>query len=193
MPGIRAFIAIDLSPELKQRLDEVLVQLRQRLAGTPIRWVSVTQMHVTLKFLGDVPPTGMEAIQAALSAQAAACPIFDLTVAGLGAFPNVRRARVLWTGVQAPPALISLQAGIDTATARLGYASEERAFSPHLTLGRVEREAGPQPLQRIQQLLETWHIASLGTVTIDKVRLYRSDLRPGGPIYTPLFTVGLAG
>ncbi|HSO28146.1 MAG TPA: RNA 2',3'-cyclic phosphodiesterase, partial [Anaerolineales bacterium] len=108
-----------------------------------------------------------------------------------GAFPSVRRARVIWTGVQAPPDLIQLQRAIEAETARLGYAAEERGFTPHLTLGRVSRNANANDARRISQALDELQVGFLGAMRVEAVHLFRSDLKPGGAVYTRLFTAPL--
>lgn len=188
MSVIRAFIAIDLSEEIYRRLEEVAQGLQERLAGIPIRWVPVRNVHVTLKFLGDVSITNLEVLKKLLETEAHNHVPFEISVGDLGAFPSERRPRVLWAGVEAPQELTALQRGIEAETARLGYAPEDRPFSPHLTLGRVGRNADSQDLHRVGEILKTFKVGFLGATRIQAVHLYRSDLQPGGAIYTQLYT-----
>jgi len=95
-------------------------------------------------------------------------------------------------GVEAPQELYSLQSGIEIETARLGYAREERKFSPHLTLGRVPRNANPQSISQISDMLKGFKVGYLGAACIRTVHLYRSDLQSGGAVYTKLFSGSLA-
>jgi 2'-5' RNA ligase len=188
---IRTFIAIDLSPEIYQRLEEVIGQLKSRLAGVPVRWVGVKNIHLTLKFLGEVSQGNLEAIKDVLRKEASQHQSFGFSVAELGAFPSIRRPRVIWVGVNAPHELSALQRGIETELQRLGYPREERGFSPHLTLGRVSRECTSEDAKQIGAVLESYNPGLLGEKPVQAVRLYRSDLQPGGAVYTLLYSAAL--
>lgn len=192
MSVIRSFIAISLSPEIYQRLDEAGEKLRTRLPQIPVRWVAARNIHLTIKFLGNVSVANLEMLKKVLGAEVSRHPSFEISVGEVGAFPSNRRARVLWVGVEAPPELHALQRGIETEMARLGYAHEERAFSPHLTLGRVARNADANDLHQIGQVLESCKVGFLGATRVQEVRLYRSDLQPGGAVYTQMFAAPLA-
>ncbi len=102
--------------------------LHAALGDGLIRWVPPHNVHLTLKFLGDVSPSNLDLIEQMLLKEASQFAAFDMQVEGLGAYPNVRRARVLWVGLKAPAELLSLQRAIEAAAARLGYESEERGF-----------------------------------------------------------------
>lgn len=188
MTVIRAFIAIDLPPEIRQRLDQVIAQLTQRLEGIPVRWVPAGNIHLTLKFLGDVSVANVEMLKKVLQTEAETHHRFEVSVGGLGAFPNNRQPRVVWAGVEAPQELGSLQRNIDTAMAKLGYNREERPFSAHLTLGRVSRNATARDAHRIGEVIEATKVGYLGIAQVDAVHLYKSDLQPSGSVYTRLFS-----
>ena len=183
--------APSLSAEIIQRLEEVAGQLKQRLAGMQIRWVPVENIHLTLKFLGDVSMTNLEVLKKILLSESSNHPTFEMSVGELGAFPSLRRPRVIWVGITAPSELNALQHGIETETARLGYQHENRDFSPHLTLGRVSRNASSQEAHQIGQVLDSFKVGFLGATRVREVYLYRSDLRPGGAVYTRLMTAAL--
>lgn len=187
MTVIRAFIAIDLSEQIQERLGKVLEQINTS-ATKAVRWVPANNIHLTIKFLGDVSPANLELLTRLLQVECARCRPFEICVGGLGAFPSVRRPRVVWVGVEAPPALAALQRAIETETVRLGYAAEDRSFSPHLTLGRVAHNATPEDVREVADTLVRTRVGELGRTVVDSVRLFRSDLKPGGAVYTPLFT-----
>jgi RNA 2',3'-cyclic 3'-phosphodiesterase len=191
MSVIRAFIAIDLSPEIHQRLNEVLEDYRKQLVSVPIRWVVVTNIHLTMKFLGDVSLSNLNILTDMIHSEVSNHHQFEISVGGSGAFPNNRQPRVIWVGVEAPQELVAIQNGIESAAARLGYSREERAFSPHLTLGRVSRNATSQDIKTISQTLEKTRVGFLGATWVDKVHLYRSDLHPTGAVYTQIFSSSL--
>jgi RNA 2',3'-cyclic 3'-phosphodiesterase len=186
MSVIRAFIAIELSPEIYARLDEVENQLQKQLDAGVIRWVPPQNIHLTLKFLGDVSLANLEVLKKILESEVGKHTPFEISVGELGAFPSIRRPRVIWVGVQAPPDLGLLQHGIETEMAGLGYAPEDRDFSPHLTLGRVSRNASSPELKNVGDALVTSKVSYLGATRVSDVNLFRSDLKPGGAVYSKL-------
>jgi 2'-5' RNA ligase len=191
MSVIRAFIAIDLAAEIRKRLDQVSSELRQRLRDVPVRWVAVENIHLTLKFLGDVSLANLEVLKKILQSEASGHSPFEISVGDLGAFPSTHRPRVIWVRVQSPAELNSVQHSIEVETNRLGYATEDRPFSPHLTLGRVSRNATAGEVRRIGDVLDSYKVGFLGAMQVRTVHLYRSDLRPGGAVYTCLFSASL--
>jgi RNA 2',3'-cyclic 3'-phosphodiesterase len=191
MSVIRAFIAIDLSAEIRSRLEGVSKQLKERMVDIPIRWVPVENIHLTLMFLGDVSVNNLEMLEKIFQNEVSTHHVFEFSVGGLGAFPNVRHPRVLWVGVEAPAELTNIQRGIETSISRLGYAREDRPFSAHLTLGRVSRNATSKDTHFICEVLEKTRVGFLGVTQVNKVYLMRSDLRPSGAIYTRVFEATL--
>jgi 2'-5' RNA ligase len=153
-----------------------------------VRWTQVHNIHVTLKFLGDVSEANLTVLYEILKREAEKQMVFEIQAGGLGAFPSLTRPRVIWVGVQAPPDLAAVQQAIDVETARLGYASEERDFSPHLTLGRIARSASSEEVRQIGATLGSMKVGDLGSSRIQSVHFYRSDLNPQGAVYTKLFS-----
>ncbi len=192
MDVIRSFIAIDLPANIQKMLDDISADLRNRRPSSAIRWVPAKNIHLTLKFLGEVSSNNLEILTKILQAEVSRHRCFQIKVGGLGAFPAMRRPRVIWIGVDAPNDLLSLQRSIEAETLRLGYAAEERPFSAHLTLGRVSHNASPEEVRQIGDVLNDYHVAYLGSVLVDRVRMFRSDLEPGGAVYTPLLSIPLA-
>jgi 2'-5' RNA ligase len=188
---VRAFIAIDLPDEIRTRLDEVVEDLKTRLVDVPVRWVPGDNIHLTLKLLGDVSISSLDLLKKMLHSEVESHLPFELSVGGLGAYPNARHCRVIWAGVEAPPDLSSLQRGIDTAMATMGYAREDKPFSAHLTLGRVSRNANSKDAHAIGSVLESTKIGFVGVAPVQAVYLYKSDLTPTGSIYTRLFTANM--
>jgi len=181
--GIRSFIAVELSDDLHSALDVLIRSLQTRRLNS-VRWVLPANIHITLKFLGDVAPKQFESLQKVILETANACRPFNITCRDLGAFPNLNRPRVLWAGVQAPPELAVLAKAIDDHTRPLGFPGEDRPFSPHLTLGRVQPIADPAALRAITQVLQEIKPGVIGTTHIDHITLFKSDLRPSGPVYS---------
>ena len=188
MSIIRAFIAVNISPDIQRRLGSILKDLHRDLKGVPVRWVPVENIHLTLKFLGDVSTSNLEVLKNILQVEASGQSPFEMTAGELGAFPSNYRPRVIWVSIHAPAGLTALQHGIDNQTTRLGYAREVRPFSPHLTLGRVSRHANPSDLHRIGEVLTSYKPGVIGAARVTAVHLYRSDLNPSGSVYTNLFS-----
>ena len=188
MSVVRSFIAIDLPDSLFGQLEQVSDNLQELLEGMPIRWIAVPNIHLTLKFLGDVSEKNIPMIKEILKTEAASHKHFEVSVGGFGVFPNFTRPRVIWVGVEAPDELENLQRRIDVETARLGYVPDRRKFNPHLTLGRVSRNANPKEVRSISAVLRKHRVSFLGAVRISEVNLFRSDLGPSGAMYTKMFT-----
>lgn len=186
---LRSFIAVEIPEELQNAIDQHLAPLQKALPKPLVRWVSPQNVHLTLKFLGDVSPINLERLAEALRIEAHAHPPFSMSVGGIGAFPNSRRPRVIWIGLDAPAALVALQHGVEAAAATLGYEAEDRAFSPHLTVGRVGQNVSVADLHKIHTSLEATKIGSLGQVQVDALHIFKSDLHPGGSVYTPMYVL----
>ncbi len=191
MSLLRAFIAIEVPEEIKKEIAIQTAGLRQ-LVGRSVRWVAPENIHLTLKFLGEISASNIDLLTQTLKTEAGRQAAFEISVGNLGAFPNPRRARVLWVGLDSPPALGRFQHNIETATAQLGYPTEGKPFSAHLTVGRVREQISSAEAQSLRSALENTKIGILGTFATKFVHLFRSDLRPGGPMYTCLFTAALA-
>jgi 2'-5' RNA ligase len=188
---IRSFIAIDFSSEVLRNIEQVSDQLRQRIGDSAVRWVPVDNIHLTLKFLGNVPAGQMDALAQALKAASTGQSGFEVEVEKLGAFPKISQPRVIWVGMKESDELLVLYHRIEGQIERLGFASEQRPFRGHLTLGRVSDRCSKQELNLITQELRDVQVTSLGKSRVEAVYLYRSDLRPSGSVYTCLYTVGL--
>ena len=188
---LRAFIAIELPASIQDAIQKQTALLRQALDSPLVRWVPAHNVHLTLKFLGDVSPLNIEMLTQMLTREADGYSAFDVQIGNLGSFPTPRRPRVIWVGLSAPAARESLQRGIESAAARLGYQQEERAFSPHLTIGRVRQNLSAFALQKVRAALEGTKIGELGTARVAAVHLYKSDLQPDGSVYTKLFSTPL--
>jgi 2'-5' RNA ligase len=187
---LRAFIAIEIPLDLRQAVCKAISAL-QKETNSLVRWVPMENMHLTLKFLGDVSPAHVDMLTQMIRAEADLFNCFEFGLNGLGSFPNLKRPRVIYIGIQSPVVLEALQRGIDSASRRLGYESEERAFSPHLTIGRVKQTITAPEQQIIRHALEGIKIDSLGTARVDSLHLYKSDLKPSGSVYTRLYSAPL--
>ena len=186
MTTIRAFIAIDLPPDVKAALGGVAAELGQGLPRGVVRWVRPEQMHLTLRFLGDTPAERLPALYAAMDAVAAGRAPFALRLTEPGCFPNARRPRVVWVGLGGDAAaLAALVAALNAALSALGLPPEDKPFRAHLTLGRVKDERAAPDLSLSAA------VPALA-VPVAAIHLIESDLRPDGPVYTKRHTSRLA-
>ena len=189
--GLRAFIAIHLSQEARRRLAETI---RWMVSEVPsgVRWVDPEGIHLTLKFLGDIEPALVEDVLRAMEQSASGTAPFQLHLDGLGVFPNLRRPRVLWAGVGGDmDALGALQEKVEAAMEGLAFPRERRAFSPHLTLGRVRDTISAVARQRVGGLVSQGSLDGADPWPVNAVHLMRSNLTPDGAVYTSLGSVSL--
>jgi RNA 2',3'-cyclic 3'-phosphodiesterase len=197
MKTLRTFIAIELDQELKATLADIQTRLRSVVSPRAVRWVGSEGIHLTLKFLGDTPLDKVEQVKLALAQAAEEIPAFTVTVGRVGCFPDVRRPRVVWVGVQEPSgSLARLWRAVESHVAPLGYPTEKRPFSPHLTLGRVQRYISGAELRGIGQAVAELAAGMTGAqdeMAVSAVAYIKSDLRPTGAIYTTLAEARLQG
>lgn len=190
MSLIRAFLAIEIPRAIQLAIWQSTSPLRNEL-GPCLRWTPAENIHLTLKFLGDISPASVDELTQAVRASVDSIPAFDIQVGGFGSFPNFKRARILWVGAQAPTELDALFQGVESACARVRFERETRAFSPHLTIARVKADISAAERNKISRLLEAATIDVLGAARVDSVHLFKSDLRPSGVVYTKLFSASL--
>jgi len=185
--AIRSFIAVDLEPHVLDAVRTVQAELAR--AGADVRWVRPTGMHVTLKFLGAVEPARLERVHAALVDCVGRFPASPVQVRGLGAFPTLRRPRVVWAGLTGP-GLTDLAAEVDKGLVPLGFAAEKRAFTPHVTLGRVN---SPRGWPGLEERLQAHRDDDFGASAVNAIVVYSSTLHRDGAVYAPLWTISLGG
>jgi len=175
---MRLFVAVDIPEEVRSAVNALLARLRPQCTGA--RWARMEGLHVTLKFIGEMLPEKLEAIQQSLAAVSFPKAI-AMDFRGLGFFPNERRPRVLWVGIEAGPGLASLATAVDAALVPLGVPREERAFSPHLTLARFDMSRG---LGHLRSAIEAAGPLAFGRANAGEFQLYQSVLKRGGAEYT---------
>jgi 2'-5' RNA ligase len=192
MTTLRTFIAIELDRELIAELALLQDRLREKVAPRSVRWVRPDGIHLTLKFLGDTSVENVDAIEAALAQAMAAHQPFTFSVGGLGCFPNTRRPRVVWIGLQEPTGVLArLRDDIEAHIAPLGFPTEGRPFHAHLTLGRVQGRASKSEVREIGEVVASSAVGTIGEMAVSSVSFIKSDLRPSGAVYTTLSEAGL--
>ncbi len=185
---IRTFIAVELNKPVQDELQKIQEQLKT--CHPDVKWVKPANIHLTLKFLGEAPIAKIEMIKDQLPSWVAGISPFSITLDTLGAFPHIRQPRVIWAGIQEEPSspLFLLTGTIEKETRRLGFAKEKKAFTAHITIGRVRSAKNIKPLAKI---LAQCKVPANLTQPVQSISLLKSTLTPQGPIYDILSTVSL--
>lgn len=189
---LRAFIAINLPQPIQDSIPKETTRLQKILGEQTIRWTPIHNIHLTLKFLGNIPETHIDFLKQILIKIADSNSAFDLQIQSIGSFPSLKLPRVIWLGVQSSTGLMSVQKNVEEAVTKLGYEKEARKFSPHLTLGRIKKNLHPNDLQKIRDALVNFQLGKIDPARVDSVHLYQSDLNTEGSVYTKLFSVKLS-
>ncbi len=191
MDKIRSFIAVELPAELKQFLAQL--QARLKADNQPhIKWVNPDGIHLTLKFLGNVSPAMIDPITRVMTDAAQKTTPIKLDVQQLGAFPNLKRAQVVWLGLGGEVDKIKqLHQLLETNLARLGFTTEQRSFKPHLTLARLGNEISAEQRQRFGELIADTGIKTDIVIKVNSISLIKSQLTREGAIYSRISSAEL--
>jgi 2'-5' RNA ligase len=174
----RIFLALNFSVAVTRKIAEEVARLQQPMteAGFRVAWVPAANLHLTLKFIGSIEENLIEGVTGACKRVAARHAPIEAKAGGVGAFPSVQKPNVLWVGVQAPPSLSALQRDVEAAMVELGFDKEERAFHPHVTVGRVKEARGSAS--------DPWKSdAQLGSSLLNEIVVYESRTRSAGAEY----------
>ena len=186
---MRLFVALNLPKKERDRIFKTTRGLREE--ELPIRWVEAGHYHLTLKFLGEVHPDRVEHVQRVLDRVAGGTQAFDVKMRGFGAFPTIRRPRVLWLGADPSPALRCLKQDLEWALAECGFERETRAFHPHLTLGRSSEDEAAGVFRGLDETLAALDYS--GKFTVRVLDLMSSQLSRQGPSYRVVSSSQLGG
>ncbi len=186
---VRTFIAAEPGGELIKQLSPVLAGMRS--AAPRVKWVEQDNLHLTFRFLGDIPEPDLADLFATLEEMVSGFPPFALEVSGIGAFPHWRHPRVVWAGCgDGADEAMALAELVEEACLELGYEREKRPFRPHLTVGRVKLPADAMGLEDAVYGLRD---KVFGYVDVDSVVVFMSSLRRTGPVYSPMARIPLSG
>lgn len=186
---MRCFLAIELPVEIRDQLAALQERLGDQARG--VRWTRVDQIHLTVKFLGEVPDRDIANICETASSIADRFEPFELEVAQAGCFPPRGPARIVWAGMPNPPtALIDCQRACEDEYAKLGFKAENRPFHPHLTIGRVK---DPRASRDIRPAVENEQQFQAGLFLAEELVVFQSVLARSGPTYTVISRASFAG
>ncbi|MDY6905605.1 MAG: RNA 2',3'-cyclic phosphodiesterase [Thermodesulfobacteriota bacterium] len=185
----RLFLAFDLPGDVAGAVSEIQQQIREH--GLNIKWVSRRNLHLTVKFLGDVSPDGTKQVKAAALSAVRGLPPVAVRVKGVGVFPDMRRPRVLWVGLSGDVAMLThCHDRLDEQLEKAGFERDQRRFNAHITMGRIK---GRVDTKQLATALEPFFDFQAGAFAMDRLVLYKSDLQPAGPVYTKIETFALEG
>ena len=183
---MRCFIAIDIPPEVKENVGRLINDLRPYSTG--VRWVRPEGIHITLRFLGEVKDKLLPELHTSIRAALEGIGPFQIHLKGTGVFPDYRRPRVLWIGIEESSGLSAIHEKTEDALVRLGFQRETRPFNPHLTAGRIKS------LREIRDLMREWRghkDDEFGKIDVSEIHLMKSTLKPTGAEYESLYTIKL--
>ena len=185
---MRLFAAIDIEPRLQDRIERIQERLRRdlKLSGNEVRWVQPGQVHLTLKFLGEMRDNLITQVCDVVTRTAAEYDGLNLRIHGLGVFG--RPARVVWAGCEVPPELVKIQTRLENEFEKIGWDKEHRPFAGHLTICRVK---SPAAGRRLAKAVEAYADECFGTVSVDQLVLYESQLSRTGPEYNAVCKASL--
>jgi RNA 2',3'-cyclic 3'-phosphodiesterase len=185
---MRLFVGINLPKKQRARIHSAARRLREE--ELPIRWIDPDNLHVTLKFLGEVRRERVSDVEAAIGRVAASTKAFRTVLGGFGAFPTIRRPRVVWLGVGANPELRCLKQDLEWTLGDLGFEAETRAFHPHITLGRAESWGGAGAFRGLDELIAAMSFDD--ELRVHAIDLMRSRLSKAGTRYSVVSSARLA-
>jgi 2'-5' RNA ligase len=185
---LRTFLAVNLPLPVVRRIADEVTALKGPVAAAGLRvaWVPAANLHLTIKFLGQVPEPAIEAIRDLLRGELPALAPFEAEAGGLGAFPSSEHARILWAGIKPSTPLSALQERVEGWMERLGFPREQRAFHPHLTIGRVSSGHGS-----IASILDERNAMVFGAGRISELVVYESRTLRSGAEYHALCRIPL--
>jgi 2'-5' RNA ligase len=188
--GIRSFLAFELPGEIKSIVDRVAGEVRR--SGLDVRWVKVENIHLTVVFLGNVNPQDLDGVEEVAEKTCRGYGPFRIALSGAGCFPNTRRPRVIWLGMEGDLDRMSLfRDALQEALKPFGVKAEKRPFRPHLTLGRFKKPGLSDG--RLLEILSAHKDLTSPVCSLNELVLFKSDLKPGGAVYTKMLTWPLSG
>lgn len=188
---IRSFLAVEIPLSNKEKILKLINSFNEK-SDDLIKWVSKDNLHITLKFIGDLNIDHISTIQNSLAKQFSSVPAFDIHINGLGVFPNRSKPRIFWLGFDHNKNLERIVSIIENCAVNLGYKADDKPFSPHLTIGRVHRDISSGDLNAFTKNFQDHQLEVIPDFKVSHVTLFKSELTREGPLYNHLFRVSLA-
>ena len=188
---IRSFVAIELPPTTQEDIIWRTIHLREKYPYPLIRWVKLGNIHLTLKFLGDIAKKDLEILAGSIAHEASGIEPISISFSDVGIFPNILRPRIIWIGINSPARIVEFQSRIDNLTSSLGIQIEKRPYSPHVTLGRFGKSNSMLNSSNLIAELDSTIVNSIDSLKITSIKIFQSDLKPDGPIYTVIHNIPL--
>ncbi len=183
---------MNLTRDVRQRIAQVETSAGPALVGEPVRWVRSETLHLTLRFLGETTSDKLDSIHQGAEASARSWAPFDLHLAGLGCFPDLRRPRIVWVGASDDSgSLEMIVRDLEQLARQAGFSPEQRPFSAHLTIARVKDRLSPDGARHLISYVEDSSTLDFGSVRVESVDLMKSDLTPAGPVYSLIAVLSL--
>lgn len=189
---IRSFLAVEIPLSNKEKILKLINSFNEK-SGSLIKWVSKDNLHITLKFIGELNTDHISTIQNSLTERLSSVPAFDMHINGLGVFPNSRKPRIFWLGFDQNKNLDRMVSIIENCAVNLGYEANDKPFSPHLTIGRARRDISSSDLISFTKNFQNHKLEVIPDFKVSHVTLFKSELTREGPLYSQLFRVSLAG
>lgn len=180
MSQVRAFLAIDLDDDLKPKINRIIKEFKQ--IDTRIKYVELTNLHLTLKFFGEIDTEGLELLEEKIANVVSEFNPFDIKIKSCGAFPNNNHIKVIWVGIDEDSIIRELHDKLDKEFTKLGF-DRDNKFSTHLTIGRMKSAKNKD---KVKATIEEFSDIEIGEMTVNRISLKKSTLKPSGPVYEDL-------
>ena len=184
---MRIFIAVELPAKSREKIDTIINYFKTQLPNQSLKWVGAENLHLTIKFIGEIPEEALSKVKIIIDDVLAQQPEFSISIEGLGMFPNLNNPQVIWLGIIGGDPLVSIHHQLNQSLAQIGVKPDHRPLSPHLTIARVRQGVDRFTLSTIGNSLPGFKVDSLGSFTIDRITLFQSNLKPTGPHYKALY------
>lgn len=185
MSQIRAFLAIDLDDDLKPKINKIIKEFKQ--IDTRIKYVELANLHLTLKFFGEIDTAGLELLEEKIVKVVSEFKPFNVKIKSCGAFPNNNHIKVIWVGIEDDSIIKDLHDKLDNEFTKLGF-DKDKKFSTHLTIGRMKSAKNKN---QVKSTIEEFSDVEIGEMTVNNIVLKKSTLKPSGPIYEDLIVFEL--
>lgn len=193
MELIRCFLAIEYPKKILDLINQISREMQSAFPPGCVRWVPQKNLHLTVKFLGEITPVQFNELRTNLRPVCADSPPIPLHIMGKGVFPNLRSPKIIWIGAEDSLPLLTFAERCEETCTQTGILTEKRPFKPHLTIGRTQRDISETHMRWIGEYFRSSPVPEFGHFTADHVILFRSELHPAGPIYSPMETFLLQG